>query len=175
MTIVLLPILTACALTACSPKFDWRDVHAAQTPYTVLMPAKPDTVSRQILLGQQTVSMQMTGTQIDGVSFVVGAVKMPDATQAQAAMSLIKQGLLNNLHGKITHEKTTVTTIDGKILFNDEFGATSMNTDAHGSANRMLGRIVASDAWVFQVLVAGPEKIINRDAVDTFLSSFKPL
>ena len=162
-------------LSACSPKFDWRDVRGTQAPFTVLMPGKPDILSRQIQLGPESVLMQMTAAQVNGVTFAVGAIHMSDNTQAQAGISLIRQGLLHNLQGKMNHEKYSTATLDHKLVFNHEFDASSFATDQHGSANRIVGKIIASDAWVFQVMVAGPEKNIDRDSVDTFLSSFKPL
>ncbi|PRC93312.1 hypothetical protein [Solimicrobium silvestre] len=162
--------LLALSITACSPKFDWRDVRGGESPYTVLMPAKPALLSREIQLGQQTVTMHMTGAQIDGVSFAVGAVKLPDAAQAQTALTNIKIALLKNISGTITHEKTSANTSESKLTINTDFDAISTTT-----TTRMVGRLVARDVWVFQVVVVGPEKAINKDAVDTFLSSFKPI
>ena len=172
---LILAILATILLTACSPKFDWRSVQDAASPYTVLMPGKPSELSREIRLGQQTVTMHMTATQIDGVNFAVGAAKMSDATQAQMTISIIKSNLVQKMAGHITHEKTTVANSDGKITFNDEFGAISSPASMAASPTRMLGRLVAHDNWVFQILVVGPEKDINEEAVETFLTSFKPL
>jgi hypothetical protein len=168
--VVLLTVLIA----ACSPKFNWREVHSKDAPYTVLMPAKPSEMSRDIQLGQQTVTMYMNTAQIDGVNFAVGAAKMRDATQAQLTIAIIKSALVQKLAGHITHEKSTVGNIDGKVVFNDEFGASSGTPNMAVSPTRMLGRLVARDEWVFQVLVVGPEKDINKESVETFLNSFKP-
>lgn len=168
-------VVTVLALAACSPKYDWRDVRSEDSPYTVLMPGKPATVSREIQLGQEKVVMHMTTVQIDGVNFAVGAAKLPDVTSAQMSVAVIKANLVAKLGGKITHQKTTVANGDGKVTFNDEFGAISGRLDQNGSPTRMVGKIVARNNWVFQVLVVGPDKTINRDSVDTFLTSFKPL
>jgi hypothetical protein len=162
--------LLALSLSACSPKYDWRDVQGGDAPYTVLMPDKPARLSREIQLGQQTVTMHMTAAQIDGVKFAVGAVQMPDATQAQTAIALIKSMLLKNIAGTMTQEKTSVSNVDGKLTLNDEFDAISSDPSL-----RMAGRLVAHDVWAFEVLVVGPEKAINQDVIDTFLGSFKPI
>ena len=167
-------VLLGTLITACSPKFDWREVHGGASPYTVLMPAKPSELSRDIQLGAQTVSMHMTAAQIDGVNFAVGAAKMADATSAQLTVTVIKNALLQKMAGHITHEKTSIATVSGKITFNDEFGATGSTANLATSPPRMLGRLVARDVWVYQVLVVGPEKDINKEAVETFLNSFKP-
>jgi len=133
------------------------------------MPDKPSRLSREIQLGQQTVTMHMTATQIDGVKFAVGAIKMPDAIEAQAAMALIKSALLKNMEGATTQEKISAANVNGKLSLSDEFNTVNPRTSI-----RMAGRIVARDGWVFEVLVVGPEQAIDRDIVDVFFSSFKP-
>lgn len=161
-------LLIALLVTACSHKFDWRDVQGGEAPYTVLMPGKPAKTSRTILLGSQNVTMHMTAVQIDDVHFAVGAVHMPDEAQANAALGLIKKGLLANLGGRITQEQTKINTVDGKPSVSDEFTAFS-----HDDAMRMSGRLIARDAWAFQLLVVGPAQQVDQETVDTFLSSFK--
>ena len=133
------------------------------------MPDKPSRLSREIQLGQQTVTMHMTATQIDGIKFAVGAIKMPDAVKAQAAMALIKSALLKNIEGTISQEKISAANVSGKLSLSEEFNAFNPRTSI-----RMSGRIVARDGWVFEVLVVGPEHAIDRDIVDMFFSSFKP-
>lgn len=161
-------------LAACSPKFDWRDAHDGVAPGTILMPGKPAQLSRDIQIGQQTVTMHMSATQIERIKFAVGAAKMTDATQAQASIAIIKNTLLQNISGQINRDKTSVANVGGIVTFNDEFEATGTKP-----ATRMVGRLVAHDAWVYQILVVGPGEEMdlasNREAAETFLSSFKPV
>lgn len=164
-----LVVVIAALITACSPKFDWREVHGTDSPYTVLMPARPSELSRDIQLNAQTVTMHMTATQIDGVDFAVGSVKMSDATNAQLTITVIKNALVQKMAGFITQEKTSLANTGGKLTVNDEFTAIGKPP----ATTRMQGHIVARDEWVFQVLVVGPEKEFNKEAADTFLTSFK--
>jgi len=166
---ILTSAFVALFITACSPKYNWRDVAGQQAPFTVLMPDKPSRLSREIQLGQRTVTMHMTAVQIDGVKFAVGAIEMPNAIEAQASVALIKSMLLKNMAGTVTQEKISAAHVGGQLTLNDEFSAFNSS-----SSVRMSGRIVARDAWVFEVLVVGPDQVINSDMVDTFLSSFKP-
>lgn len=167
-------ILLSVLCAACSPKFDWRVVQndvaiqAAGGPYQVLMPGKPARLSRDIQLGTRTVTMHMTAVKVDDVSFAVGAVHMSDATEARLAIEDIKKGLLSNMGGAFSQGQTSATSIDGKLTLSDEFSATNLD-----SSIRMFGRLVTSDAWIFEVLVVGPTNAINQEAVDIFLQSFK--
>ena len=161
-------------LNACSPHFDWREIRPNDAPYSVLLPSKPNAISRDILLGDQKVVMTMQAAQIDGVSFAVGAAKLPDPTQAQIAIDQIKEALVTHLAGRIIEQKSGVISQDNKPTFVRDFEALS-TTQERGAANRIIGHIAARDTWVFQVLIVGPDKAINREAVETFISSFKAL
>ncbi len=168
-------IVLITSIPACSPRFDWRDVHDGLSPYAVLMPGKPATMSREIRLGPQTVTMNMTAAQIGHVNFAVGAAKLTDAAGAQTMLVTMKQGLLLNLAGHLTHEKISAASSDGKMTLTDEFDAISSSADSSGTPVRMTGKLVGRGDWVFQVLVVGPEKEIDNDAAETFFSSFKPV
>jgi hypothetical protein len=166
----ILIIFISILLAACSPKFDWRQVQGSEAPYTVLMPGKTSELSRDIQLGPDRVTMTMTATQIDGVSFAVGATKMSDATKAMQTLSVIKTALINNLGGKIIHEEgARVSNSGGKLSVNSSFSAISTKSPL----TSMTARLLAQDVWIFQILVVGPEKDINKEAVETFLNSFK--
>lgn len=155
-------------ITACSPKYDWREVPGKEAPYVALMPGKPSRLSREVQFGAHPVLMHMTAVQIDGVKFAIGAVQRPDATQARLAITLMKKALLNNLSGTVTEEKVSTATVNGKLMLSEEFSAIQTNASL-----RMTGRLIASDTWAFQLLVVGPVQKIDQDTVDTFLGSFK--
>jgi hypothetical protein len=72
-------VLAAAMVSACSPKFDWRDYRSNEAPYAVLFPAKPATQTRSINLGGEQVKMQMAAAEVDGVTFAVGSAEMADA------------------------------------------------------------------------------------------------
>ena len=173
--IVFLTAVISALVSACSPKFDWRDVRDGISPFTILMPDKPAKLSREIQMGQEKITMNMTAAQIDHVNFAVGAAKLTDAAQTEAMLATIKNALLLNLAGRMIHEKNSVANIDGKITLTDDFDAVSAKQDPSGSHTRMTGKLVGRDGWVFQVLVVGPENEINNEAAETFLSSFKPV
>lgn len=161
------------AVAACSAKYDWRDAQDGESPYTVLMPAKPSQLSRDIQIGDQRVSMRMNASQVGDVRFAVGAAHMADPTSAQLSIGIVKDTLLRNLDGKLTHDKTSVTNAGGKVSFVDEFDA--INAPASpAQATAMIGKLVARDGWIFQVLVVGPASQIDNASVQTFLESFKP-
>ena len=162
-------IALALGLSACTPRFDWREVRGTDAPYTVLMPAKPSVHTQPVNIGGTTVDMTMTAADIDGVTFAVGSAEFADAAQATAALGAMKTALVRNIGGKILHESTASAAPPP---------ATSISVDAIGPAGarqrHLFARLVARERRVYQVLVVGGEKAVERESVDMFLDSFKP-
>lgn len=156
-----LAVLLAVTLSACSPKYDWRDYRGKEAPYSVLFPGKPATQTRMVRLDRLEVGMSMTAAEIDGVVFAIGTAQLADAAQAPAALDAMRTAMVNNIGGAITASKT----LDG--------GAQEI--DASGKAMRLVGRFIAREARVYQVVVIGPPQKIEAETVETFFSSLKIL
>ncbi len=162
-------------LSACSPKYDWREVRGSDAPFVVVLPAKPAFFSRPINLDGVKVTMSMTAAEVDGTTFAVGVVELPDAAGASAALLAMKTALVQNIAGQIKAERVlaSVATVSGAP------DPTSIEIEAVGTRNGgkqallLKARFVARDKRVYQLLVAGKEKSDFRDVADTFLSSFK--
>ncbi|NVM79406.1 hypothetical protein FHW83_005245 [Duganella sp. SG902] len=158
-----LPLILALLLSACSPKYDWRDYRSNDAPYAVLFPGKPATQTRSIKLDQLDVSMTMSAADIDGVVFAVGSAQLADATQAPAAVEAMKTAMVKNINATVTSSKT----LDNGALEVDASGTEK------GQTMRLIGRFIAKEKRIYQVVVVGPARRIDADSVDTFLTSFK--
>ena len=161
-----LALLMAAALSACSPQYDWRDYRANDAPYAVLFPAKPASQTRTVKLGELDVSMTMTAAEVDGVVFAVGSAQLADAARAPAALEAMKTALVNNIAATVTKSAASAS------------GAqTVLDIEAKGSRNGepmlLIGRFIAKDKRIYQVIVMGREKNIVRDTVETWFASFK--
>ncbi|KQV88528.1 hypothetical protein ASD15_25915 [Massilia sp. Root351] len=166
--------LAAAAVSGCSPKFDWRDFRSAEAPYAVLFPGKPATHTRSISLGGETVKMQMAAAEVDGVTFAVGAAEMADAAQAQAAITAMKNTMVANIGGTVTAEKqASAAASSGGVSQQQQ----SIDVEAKGARNgealRLVGRFIARDKRVYQLVVIGKDKHMVNDEIDTFMRSFK--
>ncbi|MNR79259.1 hypothetical protein D3C72_99660 [compost metagenome] len=167
-------LATALLLSACSPKFDWREIRSGDAPYAVSLPSKPTSLTRQIDLNGTPVAMTMTASVIDGITFAVGTAELPDATQAQVSLSAMQTALVNNISGTIKQEKvlTMANGSDAGQLAVMEMQA--VGPAASNAAPRVLfARFVAKDKRVYQLVVTGAEPAVKRELVDTFFSSFK--
>lgn len=163
----ILPLLgLAALLCACDPQYNWREIHGKEAPFSVLLPAKPATLARPIKLGEQEVTMNMTGAQVGHVSFAVGSVLLADPAQANAAVKLMQTALVNNINGKSKPMSAGGNT--GPVELE------ASGTPAEGTSYLLLARFATSGNRAYQVIVLGPEKEVNREEAATFLSSFKP-
>jgi len=162
--LILACIACAVLLSACSPKYDWREVRGSDAPYVVLLPTKPATHTRSIDLDGIPVTMTMTASDVDGVTFAVGSAVLPDAAQATQALNAMKTGLLRNIRGTIRQEKASAT---GAV-------PTFIEIEAGGAESRLLlARFLAKENRIYQAVVIGKEKAVSREAAETFLGSFK--
>ncbi len=167
-------IVAALFLSACTPKYDWREVRSDNAAYVVALPTKPTTHTRDIDLKGITVSMTMVASEVDGVTFAVGSADLPDATQAQVSVAAMKTAMINNIGGNVKHEK--VLTIRQSMNAPGTVALTEIEASGpstNGQNRVLFARFFAKENRVYQVIVVGPEKSLSRDAVTTFFSSFK--
>ncbi len=159
---LILIMAAALALAACSPKLNWRDYRSPDAPFTVMFPDKPITQSRTIELGEEHVSMLMTAAKVDGIVFAVGSAELADPTRAQLALPNMKTAMLRNLNATVRHEAN-----NNGVLEVDAIG------NQNGAPMQLTGHFQAQGKRVYQVIVIGPEKVTQREAIETFMSSFK--
>ena len=171
---VLTAVAAACFFSACSPKFNWREFHSADASFSALFPGKPATYSRSIDLDGVPVSMTMTASEVDGATFAIGTAQLPDAAKAQAALLSMKTALINNIGATVRSEKAATA---ASATSASSSRKASIQVEAIGSRNGtpmlLVGRFIAQDKRIFQVIVLGKEKHLARENVDMFLDSFK--
>jgi hypothetical protein len=162
-------------LAACSPQFDWREVHGSNPPFVVMLPAKPSTVSRSINLDGQQVTMTMTSAKVDGVTFAVGTATMSDPQHAAAALIGMKTALIKNIGANADSAKSQVDISKGSTSASaidiDVVGPSSATSN--GQPVRLVAHFVAKGSQVYELVVVGREKAITHDVLDMFFTSFK--
>ncbi len=119
--------------------------------------------------------MSMLAADVDGTTFAIGSARLPDNAQALAALEGMKEGMLKNIAGSIISEKKAEASAS---TTNGSRQTRSYDVEARGSLQNgqpvlMAARFVASDQWVYQAVIVGKEKVVTRDAIDTFLTAFK--
>ncbi len=155
-------VSTLLLATACSPKFDWRDARGNDAPFTILMPGKALSDSKDLQLEGMKLKVSMLATEVEGISFAVASTKAEDAGKAGQIMEAMKNGMIKNLQGT---PETTKTTSAGTIEVRGKL--------QNGTPALMIGRFLIHGPWVYQIVMLGQEKDMKQDVVDTFMTSFK--
>lgn len=155
-------IAFAAALSACSPRFDWRDYRSSDAPYSVLFPGKPASHTRAVNLDGREAPMTMTAAEVDGSIFAVGSAALRDEVEARRAIGSMRTAMVRNIGGSVSKQA-------------EREGA--LEVEAHGASNgrpmQLHGRFIAHGNRAYQVIVMGPEKAVDAENIDTFLRSFK--
>lgn len=163
-------------LAGCSPEHDWREIRAEDQGYLVMLPAKPARMSRSINLEDLKVEMAMAGAQAREVTYTVGAVALPDDTDATRAKALgaMRTAMVRNIGGTVRAERTV------KVARVDAGGQRTgtvegFELEAQGRMRdrpaTLIARFVAIGPHAWQAVVLGPEP--DREHAAQFLESLK--
>lgn len=169
----MLALVAGGALMACSPTYDWRTVMNNDNGYTVDLPAKPSTDSRQIEIGGVPMQMSMQTAEAADTVFAVGTIMLPsdDPQMQRTALDYLRTGLARNLGATPDSHATPIPLAAGgqvpgiEMTFSGKAGASQEPRIMHA-------RIVARGRHVYQAaVIASKEPPIEQ--IDQFFQSFK--
>nr|WP_259463768.1 hypothetical protein [Cupriavidus plantarum] len=182
---MLLVLLVAFALSACSPRYDWRTTVSQEGAYAALYPAKPTRAARDVSIAGRKLPMTMEAARIDDTLFAVGVVTLPedDAALRQQALESMQAGLAANL-GTHTSEPPSARAVKVTTAAAPAIALDAVEVQVAGispqdqSPRRLTARLVASGRHVYQavVLEAGDAARDQRQSeqVEQFLTGFHP-
>jgi len=165
---------------ACSQRFEWREVRIDDGAVASL-PGRPQSVTRDLDVGGQPVSMTMWSTGVGATMFAVGVARLPAALSAEPAgraqaIAHFRDGLVRNIGGAgTTSTPPTLTLPPGsarKLLAAEAVDA-SGRPGPDGRKSRLAARFFIVDDQFFQVVALGAEGEIPPEVLDTFFTSFR--
>lgn len=165
-------------VAACSPEYNWREVRPSEAGYSVMLPRKPESMTRAIQLDGIRTDMGMHGAQVGKTSFTAAVAPLPDAADAtrQQALAAMRRGMVRNIRGReLSARPIQVDVVDasGQLRARIEGVEVEASGTVGEDPTRMLARFAALDDRAYQWVVLGPS--IDRDQATTFLESFRVL
>ena len=166
------------ASTACGPTFNWREFRSPEG-FAVMLPGRPQTVTRAVKLPDTTVQMSMTSTGIGATLFAVGAAQLPAALSAdpearQRTIAHFRDALVHNIGGSIVRQSSVVLPVpvgdSRKILAAEAVEASGLES---GRAVQLTARLFIVDDRLFQVVALGAKGEMSPESLDTFFASFR--
>jgi len=159
-------LLLLAALAGCSPDYNWRQVQNADAAFAALFPAKPSSHTREINLDGIRTNMSMTAAEVHGVLFAVGSTELSSPALVQPALGAMKTAMVRNIGGTIASDRNVPGPTPSTEIV--------ANGSRNGRPVQLTARFAARDQRVYQAVVIGAPQDVPAEAIDTFLSSFKP-
>jgi hypothetical protein len=162
-------LLTLGILTACSPRFNWREVRT-EDGFVALFPARIERDNRTVMLGKQSANLILTGAEVDHITFAIGVANLADRADLDQARSDYEMSLLANFKG-VTPERSAaeVPLVSSKARIPaDQIVARDANL-------AVVARFAIRANRVVEMLVAAPVGVADsasvKEARDTFFQS----
>ena len=169
MRVLFSVVLAIVCLSGCSPRFNWREVHANDA-YLATFPARAQHETRDVEVGGQTGPMAMTGAEVDRISFAVGLFELKSASGQEAAPATLALALAKNLN--VDHPALSPIKLR---LANSKQTTAGLAFHFSSSDTEVYGEVAERSGHLIQILVAGPPSTFKDPAVleakDTFIDS----
>ena len=169
----------ALTATACDPTFNWREFRSPDG-FAVMLPGRPQTVSREVKLPDGVVQMSMTSTGIGATLFAVGAAQLPAGLSVEPAarertIAYMRDALVRNIGAsQVKQSMTTLPKPSGdsrKVLAAE--AAEASGKDSGGRSVQLAARLFIVDDRFFQIVALGAAGEMPAEALETFLTSFR--
>lgn len=165
--------------TACSPTFNWREFRSPEG-FSVMLPGRPQTVSREVKLPDATVQMSMTSTGIGATLFAVGTAQLPAGLSAEPAarernIAHLRDAIVRNVGGSAVKTSAAALPVPAgdsrKVLAAESIEASGQ--ESGGRAVQLAARLFIVDDRLFQIVALGAKGELSPEAFDTFFTSFR--
>lgn len=153
---VSLSLVSTTLFTACSPDLNWRVVQGEHANYSVMLPAKPASASKSILLAGQQRLMFMQGAQAAEMQFVIAHVACQREQEA-SILAAMRLGILKNL----ATTEAAVQQLEPGIW------------QIPAPPQQAWASFFASEGQCFQMLILGKAASMSAELRENFFHSFK--
>jgi hypothetical protein len=162
-------LLLAAFLSACSPAYNWREVRAAPSTLTALMPCKPEKAIRPVAVAGRDVDMQALGCDAGGATFALMFADMADATRSGEALAQWKAATLAHLRAATTAEKPFAP--PGAMPLGQSLRVVAGGQRPDGSRVECQASYFAHDRYVFQAAIYADR--ISPEVADAFFGGLR--
>jgi len=167
------------ALTACSPRLDWREMPAADGAVQVAFPARPHSETRELPVAGQPVPFTLTAAAAADAVFAVGYMDLPadvaaDPAQREQYVAAMEDSLARNLQADQTQRRAVqvrhVRNPSQPPLPADEL---ELHGTPNGESAWMLARILLVENRLIEVAAVGRTESLTPDAARMFVDSLR--
>lgn len=150
-------------LAACSPRYDWRELDAAEGQVRAAFPARVQTDSRDLVLVGRELRFSLTSAQVEGAVFAVGYAPLPEDLQGKPAARELGDALRRSLYANFGAEPPAQAPDDGTEI---EVHAPPGQRDAW-----LLARIWVTSRMLIEVVATGSRRSLSPEHAREFVRS----
>jgi len=155
-----------CALAACSPTFNWREVRVEPTGLRAMLPCKPEKGSRPVSMGERSVDMHVVGCETGGATYAVMHADIGDAAGAGEVLQQWRAVTIKNMRGAVAKENPFVPPGATGLAQSTQFIAAGQRPD--GSPVEGHAGYFAKGSRVFQAVVYAGK--LKAEMTESFFS-----
>jgi hypothetical protein len=144
-------LLAMAGLVACSPTFNWREVHVDPTPLKAMLPCKPESGSRRVQMGPSEVELAAVGCETGGATFAILHADLQQTALVEKALGKWSEATLANLKAGSSNARPFVPAGAVLVQASQRVSATGVKPD--GSVVRSEAAYFARGSHVFQAVV----------------------
>ena len=159
-------LVIACALPACSPTFDWREVRTTQAGLGAMLPCKPEKGSRTVPMAGRQVNLDALSCKTGGATFAVLSADIGDAARAGEVLAQWKTATLANLHSPSAQESPFQPAGARRLPQSLQVVASGRRTD--GSKVESHAAYFARGSHVFQAVIYADQ--LKPEVAEPFFS-----
>lgn len=165
-----LMLALTCAMAACSPALDWRELRPAGSGLLAMMPCKPASHARQLRLGGAAVEMALYACSAGGTTYAVGFADVGQPERVEPALAELAAAAARNIGSKGTPAVAPLH-VDG-MTPNVQAGRRLLSGQL-GDGRRVEEQVMlfARGTKVFQATMVG--KKLDADAIETFFGALR--
>ena len=158
-----------CALSACTPTLNWRDIRPADSAASMLFPCKPDRFTRSVVLGGERVQMALNSCAAGDVIYAVSHAELSDAAHVTSAVQAMHSAAASNLGGSATVVSPLLVPGITPNSLSQRWAVNGQRAD--GNAVEQQFTVFSGGLKVYQISVIGQK--LDPAATDTFFGSLK--
>ena len=156
-------------LAGCSPALDWREVRPADTGAQLLMPCKPASHARELLLAGQKVRLVLHACRAADTTWAIAWADLGDPARTGPALAELKASAAANVGAARLQPLAGRTPGETPNPESGRHAVSGRLPDGQAVQGRLV--LAARGAAVMQATALGPRP--DEAALDTFLDSVR--
>ena len=160
----------ACAMVACTPTLDWREVRPDGAGWFALFPCKPAGHTRRLVLAGSAVEMTLYACSAGGATYAVGFADVERPQQVEPALAALWAASARNIGSKGAHAAAPLR-VEGMTPHPQAGRQAFAGTLSDGRPVEEQVAVFARGTRVFQATIVGAQPGV--EAVEMFFGALR--